>query len=155
MSLTVGPTAGRTIPEIGPREIARLEKMIFPEPNTGCWLWAGAASSDYAQFNVKGVQAVVHRVVYTWKVGRIAPGMTLDHLCRNKMCVNPDHLEEVSMGENLRRAGNSISALSANVTHCPKGHPYSGSNLYINPRGDRECRTCRSIASKKYTAKCP
>ncbi len=154
MSLSVGPQAGRVIPEIGPREVARLEKMIFPEPNTGCWLWAGAASGNYAQFSIKGVQAVVHRVVYTWLVGRIATGMTLDHLCGNKMCVNPIHLEEVSMRENLRRAGNNISMLRANATHCPKGHPYSGPNLYINPRGDRECRNCRRIASDKYKSKC-
>jgi hypothetical protein len=154
MSLKSGPIEGRDIPLIGQREIDRLERMIFQEPNTGCWLWAGAASGKYAQFRIKGVQAVVHRVVYTWLVGAIPKQMTLDHLCRNTLCVNPNHLEVVSMAENLRRASNSISTKCSNSENCPKGHPYFGANLYINPRGDRECRRCRNEAYKKYKSKC-
>lgn len=84
---------------------ARLFNKIIPEPNSGCWLWLGAHSSnDYGTVRDRsGKVSNAHRVVYVEEVGAIPDGLVLDHTCRNPACVNPDHLESVSFAENLRR----------------------------------------------------
>jgi hypothetical protein len=75
-------------------------------------------------------------------VGPIPEGMEIDHLCRNRGCVNPEHLEPVTRQENIRRS-QSISVANAAKTHCPYGHLLSGANLYLRPnRGGRACREC-------------
>lgn len=74
--------------------------------------------------------------------GPIPEGLVIDHLCRNRGCVNPDHLEAVTQRENILR-GEGLAAANARKTHCPKGHPYSGENLYVVPSsGRRQCRIC-------------
>lgn len=83
-----------------------------------------------------------HRWSYEHYVGPIPAGLHLDHLCRNPKCVNPEHLEPVTIKENLLR-GIGPSARNAAKTHCPVGHPYSPENTYINPnQGQRICRSC-------------
>ncbi|MDE1854509.1 MAG: HNH endonuclease [Thaumarchaeota archaeon] len=87
--------------------------------------------------------ALAHRFSYQLLIGQIPAGLTLDHLCRNRGCVNPAHLQAVSNRENLLR-GKGWSGLNSRKTHCPKGHPLSGDNL--SPRwlkkGRRVCLTC-------------
>jgi hypothetical protein len=83
----------------------------------------------------------VHRVVWEWLIGPIPDGLTLDHLCRNRACCNPDHIELVTMAENKRR-GYSRNAINARKTHCPKRHPLEGDNLMVDKRGYRRCREC-------------
>lgn len=103
-------------------------------PN-GCWLWTGRLfSNGYGCFMLKGRSLLAHRVAFEWQ-GDIPEGLHLDHLCRVRACVNPAHLEPVTIQENNRRA-------SAAKTHCPYGHPYNESNTYVW-RGGRYCRTCR------------
>lgn len=82
-----------------------------------------------------------HRVVYEELVGPIPDGLMLDHLCRVRHCVNPEHLEPVTNRENVLR-GEGHSAKAARATHCLKGHPYAGENLRILSNGWRRCRAC-------------
>ncbi|MCA1569337.1 MAG: HNH endonuclease [Chloroflexi bacterium] len=84
----------------------------------------------------------VHRLAWETIVGPIPADMTLDHLCRNKSCWNPAHLEIVTAVENWRRGPNNIALQRKRRTHCPSGHPYDDVNTYINPRGERRCREC-------------
>ena len=108
----------------------------------GCWRCTLTHIDGYAQVRVDGRIQYAHRVVYEWLVDQIPSGLTLDHLCRVRDCVRPDHLEPVTMRENLMR-GSTFVARNAAKTHCPSGHPYTGVNLYLNPQGGRECRACR------------
>lgn len=79
--------------------------------------------------------------------------MHIDHLCRNPLCVRPDHLEQVTPRENLLR-GVGPSAKAAKKTHCPQGHPYAGENLGIHRNGNRWCRTChRENQLRRYHKK--
>ena len=89
----------------------RIYSKIQPEPNSGCWLWLGAADRKgygFTRYPIDGTNRVknVHRVVYEMERGPIPEGLSIDHICRNPSCVNPDHLEAVPQSENVRR-GNS------------------------------------------------
>lgn len=107
-------------------------------PN-GCWNWTAGRSGD-GYGNFRSTRA--HRWAYERLVGPIPAGLVIDHLCRNILCVNPAHLEPVSRRENVLR-GLTLPASNAAKTHCPKGHPLSGNNLYVQPRtGKRRCKTC-------------
>lgn len=109
------------------------------DPN-GCWTWTSSKSFGYGYFWLGKKRIRAHRLAYEMLVERIPDGLCLDHLCRNRACVNPDHLEAVTPTENLMR-GESPAAINAAKTHCPKGHPYSGSNLLFSS-GSRRCLTC-------------
>lgn len=117
-----------------------LSKIVF-EPTTGCWLWDATSRNGYCSIRAGGRYEMVHRSVYKMLVGPIPEGLTIDHLCRNRCCVNPDHLEPVTMIENLAR-GRGFGALNSAKTHCKRGHPLSGANLYVTSSGSRGCRTC-------------
>lgn len=107
---------------------------------TDCIIWTGAQNSrGYGCFAVDGKSELAHRLAYMDKVGPIPDGMTIDHLCRVHSCVNPDHLEVVTQGENNRRAGLRIGGL------CKRGHEITEANLYINSKGRKECDDCRRI----------
>src|SRR5689334_4591143 len=117
----------------------RIESQYIPEPNSGCWLWFGATDSKgYGNVRINYKQHKPHRVVYEAHKGPIPGGLHLDHLCRTPACVNPDHLEPVTNGENRRRG-----LLGVLKTECLHGHPLSGENLYLW-RGLRQCRRCRA-----------
>jgi hypothetical protein len=126
----------------------RFLSFVEPEPNSGCWLWTGFVDAKgYGYFSLNGKTNRSHRVSYELYVKRIPKGLQIDHLCRVPCCVNPAHLEPVTPKENVRRGNAGVHNLLK--THCPKGHPYSGSNLYIHPNGGRGCRFCRKEASAK------
>ena len=83
----------------------------------------------------------LHRAIYEKFVGPIPDGLTIDHLCRNRLCVNPAHLEPVTLAANVLR-GESLPAKNARKTHCPKGHPYDETNTHITKQGWRICKAC-------------
>jgi hypothetical protein len=113
--------------------------IAWPAEPTACWQWTGHICQEgYG----KAGGAYAHRLFYLALRGPIPDGSVLDHLCRNRSCVNPAHLEPVSAGENvLRGLGRTVVAFH-NAT-CTKGHPLSGPNLYLSPKGQRQCRVCR------------
>jgi hypothetical protein len=118
-----------------------------------CWPWQGSMSSNgYGNVPLetgRGARATsAHRAVYTLLVGEIPVGLQIDHLCRNRACVNPAHLEPVTQQENLRRA-------AALRTSCAKGHSYSEENTYYEPGRPtvRQCRECRRSIQRNYRAK--
>lgn len=107
------------------------------DKSSNCWIWNGYVEANgYGRFG----SSWAHRRAYQMEVGAIPDGHQIDHLCRNRRCVRPDHLESVSHQENLRRAKALISA-------CPKGHAYDDANTYINRRGGRVCRACNRSRS--------
>ncbi len=111
------------------------------EKTDTCWLWnASIKSNGYGQFSGQGHPLYAHRVAYELAHGPIGPHLTVDHLCRVRRCVNPSHLEVVTMAENIRR-GMSASAQNLRKTHCNRGHPFNGGNLRIDRRG-RVCLAC-------------
>lgn len=115
-----------------------IEKIAWPEDAEECWLWtASIHPTGYGQFQL----GRAHRVAYELRNGPIPDGLTLDHLCRVRNCVNPDHLEPVTRKVNILR-GMGLSAQRARQTHCTRGHPFDEANTHIRPNGTRRCRAC-------------
>jgi len=117
-----------------------------------CWLWTAAQiGSGYGQFRLGGY-AYAHRYSYELHKGKIPEGLHIDHLCRVKNCVNPDHLEAVSPGENLRRGIRTNQ--HKGKTHCIRGHEFSGDNLILGKNGGRHCRTCTKMKRRERLKQC-
>jgi hypothetical protein len=130
----------------------RYDHFTIPEPNSGCYIWMGNLSwNGYGSIKVgyksEGNRKTewAHRAAYEYFVGPIPKGMDLDHKCRVRCCVNPAHLEPVTRSENNKRGllPSIIRARAASKTHCKRGHPLSGDNLYIGTGNRRVCRTCK------------
>lgn len=119
----------------------------------GCWLWIASKSKNgYGKIVFEKKHTSAHRVIYQHFKGLIPKGMVIDHLCRNKICVNPSHLEAVTQKENILR-GFSPASLNSKKTICKNGHFLSGKNLYVTPNGRRNCVICRQNSSKKHILK--
>jgi hypothetical protein len=132
-----------------------------------CWEWQGYTDKQGYGFicvrrDGKKTTPSIHRYFYENLVGEIPDGAHLDHTCHNKdescpggkicrhrRCANPDHLEPVTPEENILR-GKGEAAKNAAKTHCPEGHEYSDENTYIEPKGGRQCITCRKVTQKKH-----
>jgi hypothetical protein len=129
----------------------RFSLKVEPEPMTGCFLWTGARYQGYGRFGFGGKNAMAHRVAYEFDRGPIPAGQEIDHLCRNRACVNPLHLEVVEHRVNVMRS-DSFAARKARQTHCDRGHEFTPENTYID-QGRRRCRTCRLAQVKDYYAR--
>ena len=113
---------------------ARVEKTDT------CWLWRGSIKPNgYGRLDGE----YAHRLSYKLAFGTITEGLQLDHLCRVRHCVRPDHLEPVTLQVNLERGEGNGSK-----THCPAGHEYNQANTYVDPAGGRHCRICRKTKAR-------
>lgn len=132
---------GRTTLLARPTAEERFWNLV--EKTDGCWLWLGTPDQNgYGAFHAHGEKWRAHRYSYTIMIGAIPDGLTIDHVCRTRLCVRPDHLEAVSPKTNSQRR-------SAVITHCPKGHEYTPENTGRS-NGRRFCRICSRLASKLY-----
>lgn len=130
-----------------------LEDRFWPKVNRdgadGCWLWTASLNdAGYGQiYNGAGRPERAHRVAYELLVGPIPPGLHLDHLCRVRHCVNPAHLEPVTIAENNRRAAAAAVPGARRKTHCRNGHAFTPGNTRMDPSGFQRCRTCERAQS--------
>lgn len=125
----------------------RFMAFVMPEPNSGCWLWMGCLNTHgYAKFQVSGHGIAGSRWAYQHFVGLIPEGLQIDHKCRVRCCVNPDHLRPLTQKENIL-CGIGAAALNAQKTHCVNGHEFNKANTYLHVRLGtlrRCCRICQS-----------
>lgn len=120
----------------------------------GCWEWKLSRLRGYGLFSIKHRNRFAHRVSWELANGRPIPeGLTIDHLCRNTWCVNPDHLEPVTIRENIFRSPIAQAVINAAKDECDSGHPFTADNTYIRPNGNRTCRTCNRAAVRRYKAR--
>lgn len=128
------------------RLLRRFWSKVIAMPS-GCWEWqATKTRGGYGQFNLSSKRFQAHRFSYELLIGPIPDGLTIDHLCRNPACVNPAHLEPVTLAENERRAAGL-------KTHCPHGHLYDLSNTYHTRYGTRACKECHRRACREWWRK--
>lgn len=116
-----------------------------------CWNWTASKNRIYGQFKVggrKGVNIPAHRYSYEMLVGQIPDGLVVDHLCCNKKCVNPDHLEAVTQRINVHRHFGMIDR-----TRCKNGHEWTDDNLYLVNGKYPQCRQCKQEAMVKFQNK--
>lgn len=145
-----------------PIDLSWVMRRVMVDTNNGCWLWEGFLKPDgYGRVKryVRGNPGLskseyAHRLVYENLIGKIPCGLTLDHKCRVRCCVNPAHLEPVTPYENTKRGlswTKGVMEWQRNKTHCPKGHPYDEANTYIYGKtGHRQCKTCNNARNNFY-----
>jgi HNH endonuclease len=121
---------------------ARVEKSPGP-----CWVWTGALTGGYGSIRVDGRATYTHRMAYELLVGPVPEGLHLDHLCRNRRCVRPDHLEAVTCHVNVMR-GIGPTAVNKRKKVCKRGHALTPDNVRVNARGYRNCLTCYHLRER-------
>jgi hypothetical protein len=145
---------------VGRKRVPIIDRLVRQTDRSGpqfknlgpCWIWTGAIrkSTGYGAFTIyigpnKTRSTTPHAIAYELSIGKVPEGLQLDHLCRNRICCNPDHLEPVTPKENILR-GKGLASLNAKKTHCKEGHLLSGENLHINGKGARVCMICRKAS---------
>lgn len=132
--------------------LARLNSRTV-STDTGCLIWQGATTEGYGRINLNGSLRLAHRVAYEAAVGPIPEGMSLDHLCRVRACINPAHLEPVTSRTNTLR-GVGVTAVNARKTHCDRGHEFTEANTRLRG-GRRYCRACVTVRNAARSAAWP
>ena len=134
----------------------RIARKITRNPETGCWEWVACVTSTGYGRVWNGRQADwAHRVVYELTRGPVPDGLVLDHLCRVRRCVNPEHLEPVTDRTNTIRgdAPDATRERHRRKAFCKRGHPLFGENVYRHPSGRRVCRRCHALHKAAYKAR--
>lgn len=127
----------------------RIWNRITVNSETGCWESTLSLNAQgYTQVRWKGRTMRLHRLIYTHLVGPVPLDIHLDHLCRNRACCNPRHIEPVSGRENVMR-GDGFASVNANKTHCPRDHEYDARNTYHDSTGARRCRQCARLTQNE------
>lgn len=132
------------------KDVDRLLRKVCFTPE-GCWEYTGGKYGRYYAFFWNGRKRIAHRAAYELLVGPIPSGKTLEQLCNNPRCIRPDHLELMTMGENLRRA-DTPQGRKAAQTHCQYGHEYTPENTYTNKLGCRSCKICAREYQRRWIA---
>lgn len=138
----------------GPPQGRALQRVLRDvRDEAGCWVPAIKPDrKGYIRTRVEGRSVFVHRLAFSVLRGAIPEGLTLDHLCRNPGCCNPDHLEPVTVAENIRRG--TQGQAQASKTHCLRGHEFTPENTYRPPgKSERRCRECQRISGRVNDAK--
>jgi len=154
----------RPIPQFDTHE--RFLSKISVNSTTGCWEWnAGKTAGGYGIFMVPYNQKTpgsrsmpkrnfsAHRVSYEIFNGPLRSELVIDHMCRNRACVNPNHLREVTENENALENNSSPLAINSQKTHCIHGHEFTPSNIARQKNGGRKCRICKARSEAKVYAK--
>lgn len=129
----------------------RIDSQYSVDEN-GCWIWRNKPSGHgYSETTNNGKRIKLHRYMYERYKGEIPVGLVIDHLCRVRHCINPDHLEAVTNRENVLR-GISISAKYARKTHCKHGHEFTKANTRVY-NGGRYCRACARESARRHSIK--
>jgi hypothetical protein len=131
-----------------PREYPHpvLKLLLNIERHGECWEWTlSTQRNGYGQISHNGKRIQAHRYAYQLRFGPVPEGLVLDHLCRNKRCVNPEHLEPVTNRENILR-GESPIAIRARTNHCKRGHELTAENIILV----RVCRVCSRARDSRY-----
>jgi len=125
------------------------------EKTSTCWLWTGSTNYGYGTFMIGGINTRAHRFSWELRRGPIPDGLVIDHLCRIHECVNPDHLEPVTIQVNTLR-GIGTSGINARKTHCIRGHEFTPENTRMTHKG-RNCRQCERDRPKRERGRfvCP
>lgn len=140
---------------------AQIENLIKTRaeirgPNE-CWLWRGTISQrGYGRFIFKGKTKTAHRVSFELVKGPIPTGLVIDHMCRNKICINPGHLRAVTPKTNTL-SGISVTAVNSRKKKCKRGHPLSGYNLILKKKAGRvvNARSCTATNINRNGPSCP
>jgi hypothetical protein len=148
--MKVGLISCEKLNEVKNRFLSKIEKI------DGCWVWKGYIDkSGYGRLSINNRSEWVHRIsFYIYNGFFPKDGMVVDHICRNRKCVNPEHLREATQRQNCLENSISRSYLNSLKTHCPKGHEYSEDNTKIKYRNNIKMRYCiecsRIYARNKY-----
>jgi hypothetical protein len=130
--------------QISASDKARFWRRIRVLEPTLCWVWEGPKDRyGYGTMKVAGKTRRVHRLSILISGGHLDPSLVVDHICRTRACVNPRHLRQVSNKTNLHENSASIVHAHSLKTHCAKGHPFGGDNLFTRHDGGRGCRQCQ------------
>lgn len=138
-------------------DIQRFWTHVEHQEN-GCWLWTGTVNAKYGAFKIGSRtyktrrMLYAHRFIWEYLNGPIPDGLQLHHVCENKLCVNPEHLELLTVHDHVHKSPNNITYINLHQTHCHRGHEYTPENTYTF-RGKRHCRECQRINWRKYDTK--
>jgi hypothetical protein len=135
--------SGRVIAWTSEERIEHFWSLTRPSIN-GCIEWTAHIRTGYGQFWSGSRHMPAHRFAYEQRRGPVPSGFVIDHLCRNRRCVNPDHMEVVTQRENVLR-GDTIPARNSQKTRCKSGHLFAGDNVRIRPDGSRRCVACTKL----------
>lgn len=130
----------------------RFVSKFVVNKKSGCWVWQASKRDGYGRYHHDNKWTQAHRYAYEKLCGEIPPNLQIDHICRNRACVNPNHMEIVTQQENIRR-GKSPFIINSQRTHCINGHEFNTENTIIDANGYRRCRACHRKRALRYSRK--
>ncbi|PXH62351.1 HNH endonuclease signature motif containing protein [Klebsiella variicola] len=132
---------------------SRLLSKVEKDLETGCWIFTGSRLPSGYGILWNGARPTgAHRISFQLYKGEIPAGKEIDHICNNRSCVNPAHLQAISHKENIHKSS-TLMGVNARKSHCKRGHPLNGENLHITPLGARQCKECMRMHARNAKAR--